>query len=50
MECHPTIYREKLITRRFIDKQSRHYSVSFLMSHHQAVRDDISDVKSTMDA
>ena len=41
MECNPTIFKEKLITRYskkkegFIEKQSRHYSVSVLMNHHQ---------------
>ena len=31
-----------------MEKQSRQYSVSVLMNHHQDY-DDISDIKSTMD-
>ena len=42
MDCIPRVCTEKLITRsskkteRFIEKQSRHYSVSVLLNHHQS--------------
>ena len=41
MDSNPTICEEKLTTSnpnrkgRFIEKQSRNYSVSVLMNHHQ---------------
>ena len=41
MDCNPTVCKEKLMTSnpntkgRFIEKQSRHKSVSILLTHHQ---------------
>ena len=41
MDSNPTICEEKLTTSNpnrkwgFIEKQSRHYSVSVLLNHHQ---------------
>ena len=40
MYSNPIVYEEKLTSNpnrkgRFIEKQSRHYSVSILLNHHQ---------------
>ena len=50
MDCNPTVCEEKLISNpnrkgRFIEKQSRHYSVSVLLNHRQDYEGYISDFK-----